>query len=93
MMVWLHTADHIRRASPVHKEQGARAPGDRTRIMRFAVGDQDDPIALVFAHHRQGIFSVLLPHHGLPPSLSSARRPVHTRAIAPVHLAPSRPDV
>ena len=93
MLVWLHTADHIRRASPVQEEQGARATGDRTRIMRFAMGDQEDPVTLVFAHHRQGIFSALPPHTGLLPSLSSARRPGRMIPIAPVLLAPSRPDV
>ena len=82
VMVWLHTADHIRRASPVQKEQGTRAPGDRTRIMRFAVGDQDDPVALVFTHHRQGIFSVPLPHYGLLVAVLSAEAGAH---------APSRP--
>ncbi len=63
MMLRLHTADHIRRASPVQEAQGARAAGDWARIMRFAVYEKEDPVALVFAHRRQGIFSVLLQHN------------------------------
>jgi len=60
MLVWLHTADHKRGASPVQEAQGASAAGDRTWILRFTVGEQDDPVALCFAHRRRGGVSVLL---------------------------------
>jgi hypothetical protein len=56
----LHTADHKGGASPVQEAEGASTAGDRTWIMRFTVGEQDDPIALLFAHRRQGVFSALL---------------------------------
>jgi hypothetical protein len=77
----------------VQEEEGAPAAGDRTRIMRFTVGEQEDPVALIFTHHRPRIFSALQPHHGLLPSLSSMRRPVRPSAIAPERLAPLRPHV
>ena len=64
MLVRLHTADHRRLASPVQEEQDAPAPGHWARIMRFAMGEQDDPVALRFPHHRQGMFSALLHAHG-----------------------------
>jgi hypothetical protein len=63
MLGWLHTADHIGLASPVQEEQGAPAPGHRARIMRFAMGEQEKPVALRFLHHRQGMFSALLHAH------------------------------
>jgi hypothetical protein len=63
VLVRLHTADHIRLASPVQEEQGAPAPGHRAWIMWFAMGEQEDPVALVFPHHRQGMFSALLYHY------------------------------
>jgi len=78
VLVRLQTADHIRQASPVQEAQGARAVGDRARIMRFTVCEKEDPVALLFAHRRRGIFSVLLQHH-----ISSRSCP----------LAPSRPDL
>ena len=62
MLVRLQTADHKRLASPVEKEQGPPAPGDRTRIVRFPMGEQVDAVALRFLHHRQRIFSALLLH-------------------------------
>ena len=62
VLLRLHTADHIRRASPVQEAQGTRAAGDWARIMRFAVYEQEYPVALVFAHRRQGMFSALLQH-------------------------------
>jgi hypothetical protein len=52
MLGWLHTADHRRLASPVQEEQGAPAPGHRTRIMRFTMGEQEKPVALRFLHRR-----------------------------------------
>jgi hypothetical protein len=52
VLVRLHTADHIRLASPVQKEQGAPAPGHRARIMRFAVCQQEEPLALRCTHRR-----------------------------------------
>ena len=55
MLVWLHTADHIRGASPVQEAEGAAAVGDRTGILRFPVGEQEAPIALRFVHHRRGL--------------------------------------
>ena len=60
VLIWLQTADHIGGASPVQEAQGASAAGDRTWILRFTVGEQDDPVALCFAHRRRGVFSVLL---------------------------------
>ena len=53
-------ADHRRLASPVEEAQGPPAPGDRTRIVRFPVGEQVDAVALRFPHHRGRIFSALL---------------------------------
>ena len=64
MLVRLHTADHIRLASPVQKEQGAPAACHRAWIMRFAMGEQEESLALRFPYHRQGLFSVLLHAHG-----------------------------
>jgi hypothetical protein len=78
VLVRLQTAAHIRLPSPVQEEQCATAAGDRTRIMRFAVFDQEDTVALVFAHRRHEIFSSLLQHH-----VSSSACP----------LAPSRPNL
>ena len=70
----LQTADHRRRASPVQEEQGAAAPCDWARIMRFPVCEQVDTVALSFAHHRRGIFSAPLCHQGLLPVLSRLRQ-------------------
>ena len=39
VLVGLQTADHRRLASPVQEAQGPPAPGDRTRIVRFPVGE------------------------------------------------------
>ena len=78
MRVRLQTADHIRLPSPVQEAQGATAPGDRARIVRFTVCEQIYIVVLRFTHLRQGIFSALLYHilssHGIP-------------------LAPSRPHL
>jgi hypothetical protein len=57
MLVRLQTADHIRLASTVQEAQRAPAAWDRTRIMRFPMGEKEDPLALVFTHHRLGVFS------------------------------------
>ena len=76
MLVGLQTADHRRLVSPVEEAQGPPAPGDRTRIMRFPVGEQADPVALRFAHGRQRIFSARLPH---PLASSADRRRPHGR--------------
>src|SRR5437764_70302 len=78
VLVRLQTAAHIRLPSTVQEEQGATAPCDRTRIVRFTVCEQVEAVALRFAHHRRRIFSVLLPHN-----LASRGGP----------LAPSRPNV
>jgi len=67
----------------VQEEEGAPAAGDRTRIMRFTVAEQEDPVALSFAHYWPRIFSALRPHHGLLPSRSSMRRPVRPSAWRP----------
>ena len=81
MLVRLHTADHIGPASPVQEEQGAPAPDHRARIMRFAMGEQEDSVALRFLHHRQGMCSALLYHsvssHGC--ALTSSRS--HLRGL------------
>src|SRR6266702_579383 len=50
VLMRLQTADHRRRASPVQEEQGAAAPCDWARIMRFPVCEQVDTVALSFAH-------------------------------------------
>jgi hypothetical protein len=52
----------------VHEAQGASAAGDWTCIMWFTVCEQDDPVALRFAHRRRGVFSALLeaPHPRIP---------------------------
>ena len=76
----------------MQEEEGAPAAGDRTRIMRFTVGEQEDPVALIFTHHRPRIFSALRPHPGLLPSLASMR-PVRPSAIAPERLVSLRPHV
>ena len=43
MLVRLQTADYRRLSSPVQEQQGATAAVDRTRILRFPLGEQDDP--------------------------------------------------
>jgi hypothetical protein len=68
MRVRLQTADHIRLPSPVQEAQGATAPGDRARIVRFTVCEEVYLVALRCTHLRWGIFSALL----LPPLVSSA---------------------
>lgn len=60
MLARLQTADHIRQASAVQEEQDATAFWHRTRIMWLSMFEQEDPVALVGAHRRQGIFSALL---------------------------------
>lgn len=52
----------------MQEAEGAPAAGHRTGILRFAVGEQEAPIALRFVHHRRGIFSALLyvPHPRMP---------------------------
>jgi hypothetical protein len=64
----LHTADHKGGASPVQEAEGASTAGDRTRILRFPVGEQDNTMALLFPHHRWRVFSALLyvPHPRVP---------------------------
>jgi hypothetical protein len=74
VLVRLQTADHRRRASPVQEEQGATAPCNRTRILRFTVCEKLDAVALVFAYRRRGIFSARLSHQGLLPVLSRLRQ-------------------
>ena len=60
MLGWLHTADHKGGASPVQEAEGAPAAGDRTGSLRFPVGEQEEPVALRYADHRQRMFSALL---------------------------------
>jgi hypothetical protein len=62
VLVGPQTADHRRPTSPVQEAQGPSAPGDRTRIVRFPVGEQREAIALRFPHHRRRIFAARLPH-------------------------------
>jgi hypothetical protein len=52
----------------VQEAEGASAAGDRTRILRFPVGEQENIMALLFPHHRRRVFSSLLyvPHRRLP---------------------------
>jgi len=38
----------------VEEAESTPAAGDRTGILRFTVGEQDDPVALRFAHRRRG---------------------------------------
>jgi hypothetical protein len=64
VLVRLQTADHIRLPSPVQEEQGTPAPGHWARIMRFAMGEQEEPLALLCPYHRQRLFSALLHSHG-----------------------------
>ena len=68
MLVRLQTADHVGLASPVQEAEGAPAAGDWTGILRVPVGEQEDPVALRFAHHRPGVVSALLevPHPSSP---------------------------
>ena len=76
MLVRLHTADHIRLASPVQEEQGARPSCHRARIVRFTVGKKHAPVALVRAHRRQGgVSPLLLTCHAGMPSLGQGRQP------------------
>ena len=62
MLMRLHTADHIRLASPVQEAQGPPTPSDRTWIVRFPVDKQGETMPLHFAHCWRWIFSALLPH-------------------------------
>ena len=73
MRVRLQTADHIRLPSPVQEAQGATAPCDRARIVRFTVCEEVYLVALRFPHLRWGIFSTLLSH--TLPSLALLRLP------------------
>jgi hypothetical protein len=81
VLVRLQTADQIRLASLVQEEQGATASSDWTGIMRFAMGEEHDALALHFSHGGRRIFSVMRrfgqqprlapsddpwPHKGLP---------------------------
>src|SRR4029453_13281873 len=93
----LHTADHIRLASPVQEEQGTPAPGHRARIMRFAMGEQEEPLALRFPYDRQGVFSALLHAHSCllwlcADALTAASpRSVSDNPLTHWHAAPYRP--
>jgi len=95
VLLRLHTADHIRRASPVQEEQSAPTACDWARIMGFTVGKQEDAVTLLCTHHRQRIFSCMLHHNRLLsslcdglPSRSDARRRVD--ASRPVRAGYSR---
>jgi hypothetical protein len=63
VLVGLHTADHIRLASPVQEAQHATAPGDRTRIVGVAIGEEHDALALLFEDRGERIFSLMLRAH------------------------------
>jgi hypothetical protein len=60
VLVGLHTANHRGRTSPVQKAQRASAARDWTGILRFTVCEQEDPVTLCCADHRQRILSALL---------------------------------
>jgi len=76
----------------MQEEQGAVAPCNRTRIMRFPVCEQVDVVALGFAHHRRGVFSVLLYHKVSslcsPVFARGARMPAARREPAPHKARP-----
>jgi hypothetical protein len=59
----LHTADHIRLASPVQEEQRATAPGDRTRIVGGTISEEHDALALLCADRGERIVSPMLGAH------------------------------
>jgi hypothetical protein len=64
VLLRLHTADQRRLASPVQEAQRAPAPGDRTRIVGFAIGNEHNTFSLLFKNRRGRIFSPMLwPHH------------------------------
>jgi hypothetical protein len=63
VLLRLHTADHIRLASPVQKAQGATAPGDRTGIVGVAIGEEHNALALLCNNRRERIFSPMLGAH------------------------------
>ena len=62
----------------MEEEEDAPAAGDRTGILRFAMFQYADPVALRCADHRQRMFSALLYPHG---------------ASCPWAPTPSRPHV
>ena len=64
MLLRLHTADHIRLTSPMDKPQFPRTALHGTRIMRFAMCQQEDPVAVRCTDHWQRMFSTLLHPHG-----------------------------
>jgi hypothetical protein len=68
VLMRLQTADHSGGASPVKEEEDAPTAGDRARIMRFAMREQEDAVPLLRAHDWQRIFSPLLEasHHCIP---------------------------
>jgi hypothetical protein len=54
----------------VQEAEGASTAGDRTRILRFPVGEQENTMPLLFPHHRRRVFpSLLYVPHPLIPSL------------------------
>jgi hypothetical protein len=44
----------------VQEAEDASTAGDRTRILRFPVGEQENTVTLLFPHHRRRVFSSLL---------------------------------
>ena len=85
MLLRLHTADHIRLASPVQEEQGAVAPCDRTRVMGFAMGDAYDALSVLFQYRGGRIFSAMLwPHNGLPSFCEEQRVEIFLEYIPPL---------
>ena len=52
----------------MQEAESASTAGDRARILRFPVGEQENTMALLFPHHRQRVFSSLLyvPHARIP---------------------------
>ena len=64
MLLRLHTADHIRLASPMREPQFPRTALHGTRIMRLAMFQEEDAVAVRCADDRQRVFSALLYPHG-----------------------------
>jgi hypothetical protein len=64
VLLWLHTADHIRLASPMREPQFPRTALHGTRIMRLAMFQEEDAVAVRCADDRQRVFSALLYPHG-----------------------------
>jgi hypothetical protein len=64
VLLRLHTADHIRLTSPMREPQFPRTALHGTRIMRLAMFQEEDAVAVHCADDRQRVFSALLDPHG-----------------------------